>query len=358
MEIIRGVNKAAFKVVVYGPEGIGKSTFASRFPEPIFIDTEGSTDTMDVARLPRPLTWSDLIAEVDYILQGHEPCRTLVIDTADWAERLCIEHVCQNAHVSGIEDIGYGKGYVYVQESFGQLLDKLEQLTRKGIHVVITAHAMMRKFEQPDELGAYDRWELKLSKKTAPLLKEWADLLLFANYQTHVTTTKEGKKKAIGGERVMYTSHHACWDAKNRVGLPDQLSFSYEEIQHLFEKVVTPPANPPKPSFTKEPDPEPAPEPKKKAAKAKVTVVPTTEVVPAAPSRDGEWAGIPEKIAMLMDEDEITPEELRTIVAEKGYYTFDTPITNYDPAFLDTFMPTVWAQVREAIVANRNNEPF
>ena len=365
MEIIRGITKTAFKVVVYGPEGIGKSTFASRFPDPLFIDTEGSTDTMDVARLPRPVTWADLIAEVDYVAMGEEPCKTLIIDTADWAERLCIEHVCQNAHVSGIEDIGYGKGYVYVQEAFGQLLDKLEQLTRKGIHVVITAHAMMRKFEQPDELGAYDRWELKLSKKVAPLLKEWADLLLFANYQTHVTTTKEGKKKAVGGERMMYTAHHACWDAKNRVGLPEQLAFSYEEIAHLFERKETAPANPRPQTYTVQPEPEAAPEPspaaqpKKKQAKAKVTVVPLTEDSEAAPQQRGEdWAGIPEKVAQLMVADSITPEELRSIVAEKGYYTFDTPITHYDPAFLDTFMPTVWTQVRQAILDSRTNEPF
>ena len=57
----------------------------------------------------------------------------------------------------------------------------------------------MRKFEQPDELGAYDRWELKLGKKTSsqisPLVKEWADMVLFANYKTYaVAVDKDGKK--------------------------------------------------------------------------------------------------------------------------------------------------------------------
>jgi hypothetical protein len=53
-EITSGINDKPLKVVVYGPEGIGKSTFAAQFPEPLFIDTEGSTDFMNVRRLPKP----------------------------------------------------------------------------------------------------------------------------------------------------------------------------------------------------------------------------------------------------------------------------------------------------------------
>ena len=83
-----------------------------------------------------------------------------------------------------------------------------------GINVVLTAHMQMRKFELPNEGGSFDRYELKLGKKTssqtAPLVKEWADMLLFANYKTIVIAQdKDGKKcKAAGGERVMYTTHH------------------------------------------------------------------------------------------------------------------------------------------------------
>lgn len=67
MEIIRGVIPCAKKVVIYGPEGIGKSTFASKFPDPVFIDTEGSTNSMDVARLPKASSWQMLLDQVDYV---------------------------------------------------------------------------------------------------------------------------------------------------------------------------------------------------------------------------------------------------------------------------------------------------
>lgn len=108
-------------------------------------------------------------------------------------------------------------------------------MIKNGIHVVVTAHAKMRKFEQPDELGAYDRWEMKLSRQAAPLLKEWADMILFCNYKTTVVTTKEKTKKAQGGKRVMYTSHHPCWDAKNRHGLKEVLDMDYSQIRDAIE---------------------------------------------------------------------------------------------------------------------------
>ena len=108
------------------------------------------------------------------------------------------------------------------------------------MNIVITAHAAIRKFEQPDEMGAYDRWELKLINApkctVCAMLKEWADMVIFANYKTFaVAVDKEGKKhKAQGGERTMYTSHTPCWDAKNRFDLPPELPFDFGQIAHLF----------------------------------------------------------------------------------------------------------------------------
>ena len=235
--ITKGKVKTAKKVVIYGPEGIGKSTLASQFPEPVFIDTEGSTKELDVARYPVPKTWNDVVTDVNDFVESM-PGKTLIIDTADWAEQLCISHTCANLGVKGIEDVGYGKGYVYVSEAFADFLNKCNVLIDQGVNIVFTAHAQMRKFEQPDEMGAYDRWEMKLSKKVAPLLKEWADIVLFCNYKTDVITDQNTKsKKATGGRRVMYASHHPCWDAKNRYDLPDMMPMEFSQIKHLFEGI-------------------------------------------------------------------------------------------------------------------------
>ena len=125
MEIVRGRLKTAKKVVVYGPEGIGKSTFASHFPDPVFIDTEGSTSAMDVARLPAPSSWQMVLDQVGYIKAHPEVCRTLVVDTVDWAEQMCVEHICNKHQKDGLESFGYGNGYVYVKEEFGRFLNRL-----------------------------------------------------------------------------------------------------------------------------------------------------------------------------------------------------------------------------------------
>ena len=241
MNISSGKIPSAIKAVLYGPEGIGKSTFASQFPEPLFIDTEGSTKHMDVRRFNKPTSWAMLLQQVAYAAKN-DVCKTLVIDTADWAEMLCAQDVCARARKNSIEDFGYGKGYTFLQEEFGRLLNALEEVIAGGKHVLLTAHAKMRKFEQPDEMGAYDRWEMKLTKQVAPMVKEWADMVLFANYKTIVVRDDTGKGKAQGGKRVMYTTHHPCWDAKNRHGLPDELPFEFAQIAHLLRSV---PAQPP-----------------------------------------------------------------------------------------------------------------
>ena len=140
MEIIRGVIPCAKKVVIYGPEGIGKSTFASKFPDPVFIDTEGSTNSMDVARLPKASSWQMLLDQVDYVRTHPTMCKTLVIDTIDWAESMCIRHICDKHRKSGIEDFGYGNGYVYVKEELGKFLNQLTEVVEAGVNVVLTAH--------------------------------------------------------------------------------------------------------------------------------------------------------------------------------------------------------------------------
>lgn len=147
MQIISGVMKKATKAVLYGPEGIGKTTFASKAPEPLFIDTEGSTTRLNVRRLPAPESFAMILEQVQWVLENRNVCKTLVLDTADWAQSRCVNAVCAKYQKGGIEDFGYGKGYSYVYEEFGRLLNLLDQVVDAGINVIVTAHAAMRKFE-------------------------------------------------------------------------------------------------------------------------------------------------------------------------------------------------------------------
>lgn len=233
IKISKGVVPTAQKVVVYGVEGIGKSTFASHFPDPIFSDTEGSTKQLDVARFETVETWGDLVEQAKYI-KSHQPCSTYVIDSIDWAENLCLNDICKSSGKKSIEDFGYGKGYTIHAEKIQAFLNLLQEIVDNGINVVLVAHAQVKKIERPDDENSFDRYELKLQKKTAPIVKEWADMLLFANYQTYTQKNDDGKVKARGKERRMYTTYNPVWDAKNRHNLPDELPFTFDSIASLI----------------------------------------------------------------------------------------------------------------------------
>lgn len=221
------------KVVLYGVEGIGKTTFVSHFPDPIFIDTEGSTGFIDAKKLPDPDSWTMLLEEIAYMAQNPQG-KTLVIDTADWAEELAKQHLMAKHKWQAIDQTDYGVRYVALSNEIIRLLRGLEMVKNAGMNVVLTAHAVQKKFELPDQVGSFDRYVLKLEKRDAALIKEWCDMLLFANYKTTVVASGSGSKKATGGQRVMYTTHMPAWDAKNRLGLPDELPFEYGAIKDKF----------------------------------------------------------------------------------------------------------------------------
>lgn len=239
-KITSGINSAiGIKVVISGTEGIGKTTLASEFPDPLFIDTEGSTNHFsNVKRLPKPEDWPDLIKMVQWVAENR-PCKTLVIDSADWAEQMEIQHLLKETGARSIEHVdgGWGKGYTRSSENMGRFLNLLETLLiNHGINVVLVCHTQRVKVSLPEEQGDYDKYDLKLSKKVIPLVREWADMVLFLNYKTYVESGENGKTgKATGGtRRVMYTTHSAVWDAKNRFGLEDELPLEWDSIKHIF----------------------------------------------------------------------------------------------------------------------------
>lgn len=355
LKIHTGKAGGALKVVVYGPEGIGKSTLAAHFPRPVFIDTEGSTRHMDVSRTDKPSSWTMLIEQVQYVRSDPGVCSTLVIDTADWAEQLCIASICADKKLSGIEDMGYGKGYVYLAEEFGRLLNLLEEIVGRGVHVVLTAHAMMRKFEQPDEMGAYDRWELKLQKKTSALVKEWSDLLLFANYKTlSVAADDKGKKfKAQGGRRVIYTSHHPCWDAKNRLGLPEELPLDFSALAQYIGPGAAPSAPPPPvPSAPPSPPPAQASTPAPDPAPAPPPPPPAPDPAPQEDAKHQDNADALKALRDLMKVNGVEDYQVQAAFAARGYFPEQTPLENLPADFIQGVLVGAWAQVCNWIKAN------
>ena len=313
LKISHGIIQRAQKCVLYGPEGIGKTTLASEAPEPLFIDTEGGTSHLDVNRLTEcPQTWEELLKTIEEVAK-EDCCKTLVIDTIDWAEQIAINHILKKYNQPSIESFGYGKGYTYIAEEAGRFLSALDKVIASGKNVILTAHAKMRKQELPDEAGQFDRWELKLSKQVAPLIKEWADAVLFINYKTLLVKTDSGNNKARGGKRVIYTTHNPTWDAKNRHGLENELPLEYSAIAHIFADSTPAKANP------------------KKTAdiQTEVKEEPKTEDKGEALDDDAVLFDKGDKLAEQMEKDGITEEAIRGILNKSKNYDPDKPLSDY-----------------------------
>jgi len=246
--LIAGRQQRPLRIVIYGVDGIGKSSFAADAPTPIFISAEDGTAHLDVTRFPNPDGWSDILEAITVLYEQEHEFKTVVLDSADWAEQIARDSVCVENNVPSIESIPYGKGWVFAQEKIIQLLRGFDALYAKGMNIIIVAHATVKPFNDPEH-EAYDRYMLKMDKRSDPLLREWADYVLFANWDTRVeqkTDAKgkpmpglDGKPKAKSfGKRLLFTQRAAAFDAKRRFEIPDRLPLSWEAFWNAHSAVA------------------------------------------------------------------------------------------------------------------------
>lgn len=234
--VIYGVQDTAPFITFYSREGIGKSTFAAQAPNPIFIPTE-RIDTIDAAKFPVCKSWEELLERLSQLATQPHDFKTVVLDTADWAEHLLHQHIAEQNKVSSIELVGYGKGYVYALEQFRVLLDCLDYLrAERNMIVVVLAHSTIRRFDDP-ESDSYDVYKMKLrdekpSTSTLALLQERSDIVMFANFVKTVKNERDGlqpKNRVMGGDtRMIYTTPRPSAFAKNRYNLPVTIPFTKE----------------------------------------------------------------------------------------------------------------------------------
>ncbi len=214
--VITGAKPQPRRALLYGPHGIGKSTWAAKADGHIFINLEDGLSDIECRRLPVVSEWNDIRAQIAALVTQPHSYRVLIIDTADALEAIVTRHVIARDGKQSVEDYGYGKGYVKVAEFFRDtVLKALDTLrSRRGMHIVLTAHAKIEKFEAPD-LESYDRYAPKLNRHASQLVQEWADEVLFTNYKVMTRKTDEGfgnrRTLAIGtgdggaGERKVWT---------------------------------------------------------------------------------------------------------------------------------------------------------
>lgn len=228
------------RILIYGPQGLGKSTFGSLAPNPVFLQTEDGIDAIDVASFPLAKTFQQVEDYLTELCTQEHEFKTLVVDSLDWLEPLIWGEVMRvrpmdekGRKVSHIDDYGYGKGYGYAMNIWQRYIDAINYLrNEKGMTIIQTAHAQIKKFENP-ETDAYDRYEIKLHKGAAARVQEHSDIVIFANYYVGVKKEDKGfggeRKRAIGsGDRILYTEERPSFLAKNRYGLPAEITFDKE----------------------------------------------------------------------------------------------------------------------------------
>lgn len=238
-KVERGRTARPPRILLYGVEGIGKSTFGSQAPKSIFIQTEDGLDEINCDKFPLAKSYDDVALALGELRAEKHDYETVVIDSLDWLERMIWDKVCQDTGAKNIEkaDGGYARGYMHALTYWREIVDQLNQLrSGHGMVVLLIAHAKVEKFEDP-ESSPYDRYSPRLHKHAGALIGEWVDAVLFATrrMRTQSEDAGFGRKRTIahavgkdGGERILRCVGGPSCIAKNRYGINDDLPLSWQ----------------------------------------------------------------------------------------------------------------------------------
>jgi hypothetical protein len=223
------------RIVLYAPAGVGKSTFGSRLPKPIFIDFDRGVDDVNVDRIPGPKTWADALSIIRSIAAAPGDYKSLVIDTVDPLEEMAIDHVAMEAGKTFAKmNDDYGSGYIAVAMAWKLFLAELDAARKNGLLVCLLGHAIVRQASDPT-LGSFDQFTSQLGKKTWALTQRWADLVGFAQFDSALVDKKDEQRVIVTGKRVLHTTRGSGFEAKNRFSLSSRIDLSWDALSKGIE---------------------------------------------------------------------------------------------------------------------------
>jgi AAA domain len=236
--LVSGPSTDPPRIVVYGPKGVGKTTFGASATAPILLPIEDGVGKLSVQRFPLAESWDDVVSAIRSLHEEHS-FQTLVVDSLDWLEPLVWAETCERNKWTDIEKPGFGKGYLAAAEVWRDFLAGLNSLRKNvGMTIILIAHSEIKKYDDPTS-ESYDRFQIKLQPRASALVQEWSDCVLFANYKTYTYETTSGVQKKVvrgtgTGERAMYTEERPSFCAKNRLGLPAEMPFAYDSFAQFL----------------------------------------------------------------------------------------------------------------------------
>ncbi len=230
------------RIMIYGSEGVGKSTYGANAPNAIFIQTEDGLGEINCSKFPLATSLSEVIAQLTALRDEEHNFQSVVIDSIDWLERIIFDEVCREYGGRSIEKVdgGYGKGYTHALTHWRIIISLLDSLRdKRNMLIILVAHAKIERFEDPEN-AAYDRYTPRLHKHATSLITEWVDAVLFANKRLRVSKDSDRAVAtpigADGGERILRTVGSPACVAKNRYGLPSEIPLSWQAFIKEYQK--------------------------------------------------------------------------------------------------------------------------
>ena len=221
------------KMIVYGIDGVGKSSFAAQAPDPIFIPTEIGLNQIGATRMPLATTYSELVERLTRVANKPHAYQTVVLDTLSGAEKLIYDKVARDNGKENIDLVGGGfdKGQKLALTQWQEVVALLDRCWNRGMAVLVIAHARTEKLGDPEN-PMVEQFAPALHKKTSgELFRRWADATLFLTRRMSVRKEGQGimeKQIAVpvgadGGERIIRTAWTPTAVAKNRYEMPIEL---------------------------------------------------------------------------------------------------------------------------------------
>lgn len=228
--------------LLYGPPGVGKSSFGASLPKPLMIPVERGLDQITVAKFPTPKTFLELWKMVVAFDTEEHDYQSLVIDTIDATELLIFDRVIEEGgpQCNSIETYGggYGKGYARAREIWAGLLSKLNEMSER-FNILLIAHSQLRTINDPTLSATFDQYRIRIHDKSADVVRQMVDLILFANLEINLNkeTPKARKGRGvISGDRLMYTAPTTGVESKNRFNLENPMPFEWSALAAGIDK--------------------------------------------------------------------------------------------------------------------------
>lgn len=235
-------------LLIYGPEKAGKTTLASEFPSPVFLQTEEGVGTLEIDSFGKLTSYGDVIDAIGALYNDEHKFQTVVVDSVTALQPLIWAETGERGDDKGnkknrIEDFGYGKGYVYALNVWQEFHEGLMALRRdRGMTTILIAHSKIERFDDPETV-TYSRYEIDLHDKARDFLKRECDAIILVKPDVTIKEEKQGfdkkRARADGGRNVwMHASSRPAYAAGNRFDLPEKILYErgrgYEQLaQHL-----------------------------------------------------------------------------------------------------------------------------